>query len=210
MTAVSVANPVGRPAGKVAVGLHNVFIPDNWLAVAQKIATNLNLNLIALAHKPFALARGLTGSDVTDALLINVEDDLTDVGLLRSGVLVCSGGFNLGWRTFDKALSRNCDLSQAAIDGLKDDGGDFSLDNLEPNQRPAAERALNHAAYVWLQGLSLILEDFGAGKLPSRIFFAGSGAGLTVPAAGGQSFGERSFAGVSSPVLHPKLWLFPA
>ena len=98
----SVANPLNSQTAKVAVRLYNVFIPGTWLNFIQKTTESLGLNLIALAYKPFALTKGLSvrQGDNLDALIINVEDEITDVGLIQANTLICSKNFSLGLAVF--------------------------------------------------------------------------------------------------------------
>ena len=178
-----VANPLNHQAAEVSIRLYNVFIPDNWLAFIQKATESLDLNLIALAYKPFALTRGLSGDQTNadlNALIINIEDEMTDVGLIRSGTLICSKNFSLGWRAFERALGRGLDLDQTIVIGLKNEEGDFNFSSLDKEMRPRAEKILNHTAYVWLQGLILILKDFRADEESAKVYFSGSGAGFKI------------------------------
>ena len=158
-----VDNPLNYRAAKISIQLYNVFVPSAWLIAGQKIAEHLGLNLIALAYKPFALARSLTGNQTNsdlNALLINVEDQITDVGLIQNGILAYSGNFGIGSWAFDRALIRNLKFDQADVAGLKNEQGNFNLSQLPEKRRAEAEKILSHTAYVWLQGLNSDFKGF--------------------------------------------------
>ena len=195
----SVANPLNSQTAKVAVRLYNVFIPGTWLNFIQKTTESLGLNLIALAYKPFALTKGLSvrQGDNLDALIINVEDEITDVGLIQANTLICSKNFSLGWQSFERALGRNLNLDQAVVIGLKNEYGDFDFSSLDKETRARAEKVLNHTAYIWLQGLILILKDFQASELPTKVFFSGAGAGLKILHAAVQKIAADSTLGLN-------------
>lgn len=178
-----VANPVNRQGAEVSICLYNVFAPAAWLDFVRKAIEKLNLDLIALAYKPFALTRGLAGQTADsglDALVINIEDGITDIGLIKAGVLTHSKNFRLGWQSLDKVLAHKLELDDLAIGNFKDESYDFDFSKIAIAKRPQAEKALGWAAYVWLQAVILVLKDFKTDMLPAKIYFSGAGAGIKI------------------------------
>ena len=177
-----VLNPLDSQAMKVAFEVYNVFIPNKWLQAGQKIAEHLNLNLIAMAYKPFALARGLLAGDqqeLDEALIIDIGEQSTDLAVISGGVLSHSQHFPLGLQNFERNLSRHLMLDRSDLLALQTPTGNFNLAGLESEQQPRAIRALTQASLVWLQGLSLSLKDLKLERLPAKIYLSGSGGGLS-------------------------------
>lgn len=178
-----IATPINTQAATVEIELYNVFIPQAWLESGQKIAEKLNLNLISLAYKPFALARSLLDSQKDpnfDALIINIEDQSTDIGVIQRSILTHSKNFALGTQIFKSTLSRNLNLNQSAIAGLKNEQGDFDLSQLNQTQQLEAIKVLNQSVSIWLQALRIVLKDLEIDDLPAKIYLSGPGASLKI------------------------------
>ena len=178
-----VVNPLNYQATTVSIQLYNVFIPAAWLQAGQKIAERLGLNLIALAYKPFALSRGLLSNPSNanlNALIINIQDHITDLGLIQNGTLTHSANFSLGEQAFHRALARHLDKDESEIANLKNPAGNFDFSQLDKSKQAEAHRILSHTVSVWLQGLILLLKDFGGESLPAQIYLSGDGAHLEI------------------------------
>ena len=176
-----VSNPLNYQAMTVAFEVYNVFIPHKWLQAGQKIAEHLSLNLIAMAYKPFALARGLLAAgrkELDEALIIDIGEQLTDLAIISGGVLSHSRHFPLGLQNFERSLGRHLMLDRSDLLALQTPAGDFNLAGLESEQRPRAARALAQASLIWLQSLSLSLKDLKLKSLPAKIYLGGPGGGL--------------------------------
>ena len=176
-----VLNPLDYQAMTVAFEVYSVFIPHKWLQAGQKIAEHLNLNLIAMAYKPFALARGLLAGSrqkLDEALIINVGEQSTDLAIISGGVLSYSRHFPLGLRNFERSLGRYLMFDRSDLLALQTPAGDYNLASLESEQQSRATRALAQTSLVWLQGLSLTLKDLKLERLPGKIYLSGSGGSL--------------------------------
>ena len=168
--------PLGQTANFAGIQLYNVFVPDFWQPLAQKLGEKLNLELIALAYKPFALIRGFLGNVFKpdlEALLIEVEQQMTHVMLIRNGALIRTKHFALGSQIFDKALSRNLNIDPLTTAHLSDHLGEYNFSQLSKQQQIEARKILNHTTAVWLQALTLVLKDFKVNVLPARIYLTG-------------------------------------
>ncbi len=177
-----VLNPLNQQAITITLEVYSVFIPQKWLEAGQQIAEDLNLNLIALAYKPFALARGLlvTGKrHALDALIIDIGEKASDVAIIQGGVLSHSQHFPVGLQNFMLALKRHLSLDASDLAALKTAAGDIDLARLDKEQRPRAQKVLALTVLVWLQGLSLRLKDLKLEQLPAKIYLSGPGAGLS-------------------------------
>ena len=179
-----VDNPLSMRASRLDLVLYNIFIPQKWQAAAQKCADSLNLKLIALTYRPFALAQGLLGdrqhNTQVSALMIHLDDQATDIGVIKEGVLTHSQHFGLGYHIFDQALSRNLDLDHVSLGSLKTPLGDYDFARLNEKQQIQAQKSLRHTAAVWQQALVMSLVDLELGNLPAHIYLSGPGAALSV------------------------------
>ena len=177
-----ILNPLNYQAMTVAFEVYSVFIPSKWLQAGQKIAEHLSLNLIAMAYKPFALARSLlvgSSQQANEALIIDVGEESTDLAVISGGVLSHSQHFSLGLRSFEHSLGRQLMFDRSDLLALQTPAGDFDLAGLDSEQRSRANRALATASLVWLQGLSLSLKDLKLEHLPAKIYLSGPGGGLS-------------------------------
>ena len=177
-------NPIGHSVNWATIELYNVFVPKIWSEISRQISQKLNLKLTALAHKPFALVRGFLGDEVRpnlNALVINIETQLTDVTVILNGILMASKSFGLGYQIFGRALSRNFDNSASANEtSPRSQTATFNPAQLTASQQKQAAGIINHTVAVWLQGLGLILNDFKIPVLPSKIYLTGQGANWQV------------------------------
>ena len=178
-----VLNPLNQQAITISLEVYSVFIPQKWLEAGQQIAEDLNLNLIALAYKPFALARGLLVSGkkkhALDALIIDIGEKASDLAIIQGGVLSHSRHFPVGLQNFMLALKRHLSLDASDLAALQTAAGDIDLARLDKEQRPRAQKILALTVLVWLQGLSLRLKDLKLEQLPAKIYLSGPGAGLS-------------------------------
>lgn len=192
-----VDSPLGRQANFASLQLYNVFLVQSYSKLMQRVAESLRLRLLALAYKPFALARAITG-DVRhpdmEAVVVHVDNDCSHVILISGGVLVRSQRFELGASVFDNALKRNLVLRRLTINNLKNSQGDFSFANLEAEQVEEAVKILSHTNSVWLLALITALKSFDVPALPGNIYLTGRGANYSI-----------IVKGLRNPVLSRKL-----
>ena len=200
-----VLNPLGQTASFVGLQLYNVFLSKPYSLVYSEIANKLNLNLVSLAYKPFALSRTFLGNTYRpdlEAILIHVEHDFSHVILIRNGLLVRSYRFELGSASFDKALRRNLVLRRLTIDSLKDGQGNFDFSALEATDQQQATKILNHTNSVWQLSLITALKQLQAPKLPSNIYLTGRGANYGVLRRGlGKMVSNRSLNFKAKPTI---------
>ena len=104
-----VTNPLGFQGKEVEVGIFNAFAPIVHLGALQTIASSLNLDLLAIAAEPYAVARALgpnQGSDFS-AIFIDIGGGTTDVAVVRQGGVEGTKMFALGGRAFTKSIANN-------------------------------------------------------------------------------------------------------
>ncbi|PIU07394.1 MAG: hypothetical protein COZ85_04075 [Candidatus Moranbacteria bacterium CG_4_8_14_3_um_filter_34_16] len=173
-----ISNPVGFQGRDVSISVFNAYAPMMHLGALQKIANDLNLNLLNIAAEPYAVARSMSAEDSVDfsAIFIDIGGGTTDVAVVRNGGLEGTKIFGLGGRAFTKRLSRDFNISFEEAEILK---VKYSLGNLSPGLRAKIEKKFQNDCEVWLRGIELSLTEFSeADLLPYKIFLCGGGSAL--------------------------------
>jgi len=173
-----VTNPIGFQGKEVEVGIFNAFAPIVHSGALQTIATNLGLDLLAIAAEPYAVARVLgpdQGSDFS-AIFIDIGGGTTDIAVVRQGGVEGTKMFALGGRAFTKRIATELGepFLEAEQDKLK-----YSEGELGKMKAERIARAVAQDCQVWLAGVELTLGDFAnVDLLPSRILLCGGGSKL--------------------------------
>ncbi len=186
----AVTNPVGFQGRHVRLSIFNAFAPLVHLGALQSVASQLDLELLAIVAEPYAVARCLGGDQVqgAGALFIDVGGGTTDVALVRGGGVEGTRMFALGGRAFTKSLADRLELPFARAEELK---VDFAKGVAVDRAQEVADIVAEDVA-VWAAGVELVLEEFGRDALlPGRIYLCGGGSRLPQIAA---ALREPSFA----------------
>lgn len=172
-----VTNPIGFQGRHVRIGIFNAFAPLVHLGALQSVASQLDLELLAIVAEPYAVARALGGEQVQKAggLFIDVGGGTTDVALVRQGGIEGTRMFALGGRAFTKSLADRLDLPFARAEQVKVD----HARGLPVDEAAEVERILTEDTAVWAAGVELVLEELAGGDLlPGRIYLCGGGSRL--------------------------------
>ncbi|TAM73776.1 MAG: hypothetical protein EPN50_03720 [Chloroflexota bacterium] len=172
-----VTNPIGFQGRHVRIGIFNAFAPLVHLGALQSVASQLDLELLAVVAEPYAVARALGGEQVQKAggLFIDVGGGTTDVALVRQGGIEGTRMFALGGRAFTKSLADRLDLPFARAEQVKVD----HARGLPVDEAAEVERILTEDTAVWAAGVELVLEELAGGDLlPGRIYLCGGGSRL--------------------------------
>jgi cell division protein FtsA len=179
----AVTNPVGFQGRHVRISIFNAFAPLIHLGALQTVASQLDLELLAIVAEPYAVARCLGGDHApqSGALFIDVGGGTTDVALVRQGGVEGTRMFALGGRAFTKSLADRLELPFARAEELK---VDFAK-GARIDRRNEIESIIGEDVAVWSAGVELVLEEFGKnGLLPGHIYLCGGGSRLPqIPAA---------------------------
>ncbi len=171
-------NPVGFQGRDVSIAVFNAYAPMIHLGALQKIADELNLDLLSIAAEPYAVARSMGIEDVLDfnAVFIDIGGGTTDIAVVRNGGLEGTKMFALGGRAFTKRLAQELGVSFEEAEILKIK---YAEGKLGKDVSAKIEKILEDDCGVWLSGVELALSEFAeADLLPSRFFLCGGGSGL--------------------------------
>lgn len=174
-----VSSPVGFQGREVTVQLYTAFAPLVHIGALEQVAKELDLDLIAVAAEPFAVARSIIGDDAnasTSAILMDVGGGTTDIAVLNDGGVEGTKMFAIGGRAFTKAIERSLDIDFLKAESLKLALGTPKV----PESKVAAiNAALDETLDIWVEGVILALEEFNQLEhLPHHIMLCGGGSSL--------------------------------
>jgi cell division protein FtsA len=173
----AVTNPIGFQGRHVRISIFNAFAPLIHLGALQSVASQVDLELLAIVAEPYAVARCLEDEQVqqSGALFIDVGGGTTDIALVRQGGVEGTRMFALGGRAFTKSLADRLELPFQLAEQVKVDfARGVPVDRLDD-----VRQIISEDIAVWTAGVELVLEEFGKeGLLPGRIYLCGGGARL--------------------------------
>lgn len=174
-----VTNPVGFQGKDVVVEMYTAFAPMIHIGALERTAAELDLELLAVAAEPFAVARSVVGDDPNgsvSAVLMDVGGGTTDIAVVNEGGVEGTKMFGIGGRAFTHAIERELDTDFVKAESLK-----LGLDagKVPQPQRAPIEKALDKTLNVWTSGVELALAEFDKlDHLPHRVLLCGGGSSL--------------------------------
>lgn len=172
-----VTNPVGFQGKDVVVQLYTAFAPMIHIGALERTAQQLDLDLLAVAAEPFAVARSVLGdnSDTTmSAILMDVGGGTTDIAVLNEGGVQGTKMFGIGGRAYTRSIERELNVDFDKAEQLK-----VGLNKLSSSQALPVEKALRKTLSVWASGVEVALGEFDKlDHLPNQILLCGGGSSL--------------------------------
>lgn len=175
----NVTNPVGFQGRDVQVQLYTAFAPLIHIGALERTAHELDLDLLAVAAEPFAVARGVIGNDPntnTSAILMDVGGGTTDIAVVNEGGVEGTKMFGIGGRAYTRSIERDMGIEFKEAEALK-----LAFENSKTpvQQRSQIEISLKKTLDVWLSGVELGLGEFPRlDHLPHKILLCGGGSSL--------------------------------
>jgi cell division protein FtsA len=174
-----VTNPIGFQGKEMTVQLYTAFAPQIHIGALEKCASELDLDLVAVAAEPFGVARSVIGNDPNasmSAILVDIGGGTTDIAVVNEGGVEGTKMFGIGGRVFTKSIEREFGVDYVQAEALKVG----LLDGRTPTvKREAVEGALRKTLSIWTSGVELALGEFSKlDHLPNRILLCGGGASL--------------------------------
>jgi cell division protein FtsA len=174
-----VTNPIGFQGRDVVVQLYTAFAPLVHIGALERTAHELDLDLLAVAAEPFAVARSLIGDDPNanmSAVLMDVGGGTTDIAVIDEGGVQGTKMFGIGGRAYTRSIERELGVEYSKAENLKIA---FSESTLKEANAKAVEAALNKTLDVWISGVELALSEFPKlDQLPHRLLLCGGGSSL--------------------------------
>lgn len=173
-----VTNPVGFQGKDIVVEMYTAFAPMIHIGALERTATELDLELLAVAAEPFAVARSVVGDDPNasvSAILMDVGGGTTDIAVVNEGGVEGTKMFGIGGRAFTQAIARELDIDFNKAESLK---VGLSSDRSHENKE-RIEKGISKTLNVWVSGVELALAEFNKlDNLPHRILLCGGGSSL--------------------------------
>jgi len=174
-----VTNPIGFQGKDVVVQLYTAFAPMIHIGALEKTAQELDLDLLAVAAEPFAVARAVIGdkpNQSLSAILMDVGGGTTDIAVINDGGVQGTKMFGIGGRAYTRAIERELNVEFDQAEELK---LGLSTNKVPTQKRPAIEAALGKTVNVWVSGVELALGEFTKlDHLPYHMFLCGGGSSL--------------------------------
>lgn len=174
-----VTNPIGFQGRDVVVQLYTAFAPLIHIGALERVAQMLDLDLLAVAAEPFAVARSVLGnnSDTNmSAILMDVGGGTTDIAVIHEGGVQGTEMFGIGGRAYTRSIERDTNVDFDLAEEMK-----ISLNagKLTGSKAKLAESALRKTLNVWISGVEVALSEFDKlDHLPNRILLCGGGSSL--------------------------------
>ncbi len=174
-----VTNPVSFQGREVTVQLYTAFAPLIHIGALEQVANQLDMDLLAVAAEPFAVARSIVGdeSDSTvSAVLMDVGGGTTDIAVLQEGGVQGTKMFGIGGRAFTRSIERDMGVTFDQAETLK---LSLSKGATPEAKKQVIDKSLQKTVTVWRSGVELALEEFESLEhLPHTILLCGGGASL--------------------------------
>ncbi|HTE57715.1 MAG TPA: cell division FtsA domain-containing protein [Verrucomicrobiae bacterium] len=174
-----VTNPVGFQGKDVLVQLYTAFAPLIHIGALERTAQELDIDLLAVAAEPFAVARSVIGDDpnaTMSAILMDVGGGTTDIAVINEGGVQGTKMFGIGGRAYTRAIERDLDVDFAQAEELKLAIGSGRVPQ---HKAKVLEKSLRKTLDVWTSGVELALSEFDKlDHLPNRILLCGGGSSL--------------------------------
>lgn len=175
-----VANPIGFQGKNVVVQLYTAFAPMIHIGALERTAQQLDLDLLAVAAEPFAVARSVVGDDpnaTMSAILMDVGGGTTDIAVVNDGGVQGTKMFGIGGRAYTRSVERDLGVSFEQAEKLKLALAGEQLSDAK--RRSTVEKSLKKTLDVWTSGVELALQEFDKlDHLPYRVFLCGGGSSL--------------------------------
>lgn len=200
----AVTNPIGFQGKDVVVQLYTAFAPMIHIGALERTALELDLDLLAVAAEPFAVARSVIGdkpNDSLSAILMDVGGGTTDIAVINDGGVQGTKMFGIGGRAYTRSVEREVGVEFDQAEQLKLALGS---DRVPQQKVPAIKAALNKTLDVWVKGVELALDEFPMlDHLPNRIYLCGGGSSLDMLMESLQKDGwHKTLPFTRKPIVH--------
>ena len=174
-----VTNPVGFQGKDVLVQLYTAFAPLIHIGALERTAEQLDLDLVAVAAEPFAVARSVIGDDQSasmSAILMDVGGGTTDIAVVNDGGVQGTKMFGIGGRAYTRSIERDLGVEFDDAEQLK---LGLAVGSIPAKRAAAVEASLDKVLSVWVSGVELALSEFTKlDHLPHRLYLCGGGSSL--------------------------------
>lgn len=169
---------IGHTVKVLDVAMFASFTPSYHIKNLQKIGKELDLKINAIGSNMYALTKVIktTGSDMFDCVFIDINSDITDIGVIFGGGVICTNFINLGSTHFTQEIEFNMGLTQKEAERVK---AGYCQGKLTKGEEIIIQNALQDITDIWLDSIELIFMEFsGVKTFASKIYLTGEGSEL--------------------------------
>ena len=148
-----------------------IFIPKYYLQNFKKIIKDLGLEIFKIIHPAQNINQALRRKD---AIFLDIGGEVTQIFLIRNGVLEVIDDFEMGGRDFSRLLSQTLGLNEEESRVLKEN---YSNGVLSEESRWKIKELFSEVAKEWKSRLKSKLKSL-KGLLPQTFFLYGGGSRL--------------------------------
>jgi cell division protein FtsA len=175
----AVTNPIGFQGRDIVVQLYTAFAPMIHIGAIERVADQLDLDLLAVAAEPFAVSRSVLGDNNNasmSAILMDVGGGTTDIAVINEGGVQGTKMFGIGGRAYTRSIERDLAIEFEDAEKLKIALNDGSL---AATKAKPVDAALKKTLNVWVSGVEVALSEFPKlDHLPNKILLCGGGSSL--------------------------------
>lgn len=175
----AVTNPVGFQGRDVLVQLYTAFAPLIHIGALERTAQQLDLDLVAVAAEPFAVARSVIGNAQSanmSAILMDVGGGTTDIAVVNDGGVQGTKMFGIGGRAYTRSVERDMNVEFEDAEQLK---LGLTTNSVPAKKAEQVEESLEKVLDVWMSGVELALSEFTKlDHLPHHLYLCGGGSSL--------------------------------
>jgi len=147
------------------------FLPNRYLEQIKNIIASLGLKVKEVVHEVEGLKSYFVQEN--DGIFIDMGGKITQIFLVKRGILEQVSDFPVGGETFSRAISDKLGLTEAESRVLKER---YSKKELSKESSDRIEEILQPAWQTWFENLKLKLEEMAIGYLPVGEIFIFGGA----------------------------------
>lgn len=174
-----VTNPIGFQGKDVAIQIYTAFAPMVHIGALERVASELDLELVAVAAEPFAVARAVLGDHENanfTAIICDVGGGSTDIAVINDGGVEGTRMFGVAGRSFTKTIANDLGVGYEAAEKLKLNINDAKIKQAVKN---VMAESVTKTLDVWQAGVQLALGEFDAiDHLPNKFLLCGGGSSL--------------------------------
>ncbi len=147
-----------------------VFLPKHYFENIKRIFKDLRLNVSKIVHVAENLPT-LFEDEIRDAVFLDVGGQITQIFLVRAGILQQINEFEAGGRNFSQKLSETLGLDEESARVLKER---YANKLLSPESEKRIKEIFSEEKRIWHESLELKIREINPKKLfPSTIFLFG-------------------------------------
>jgi cell division protein FtsA len=174
-----VTNPIGFQGRDIVVQLYTAFAPMIHIGAIERVADQLDLDLLAVAAEPFAVSRSVLGDNNNasmSAILMDIGGGTTDIAVINEGGVQGTKMFGIGGRAYTRAVERDLSIDFEDAEKLKIALNEGSI---ATGRAKSVEASLRKTLNVWVSGVEVALAEFPKlDHLPNKILLCGGGSSL--------------------------------